>query len=104
MEENKTRIIHARYSLADQSKLKEGIVEKRKEYIDLFDVVEVELEKFKKDNPEIYAVYFFSPENKEFSIYDGEALDQTQRKLCQNFLNLLNSKADFYLKDNEIQK
>lgn len=103
MKENKTRIIHTRYSLADKDKIKDGVIEKRKEYVNLFNDVDLELENFKKQNPEIYVVYFFSPENKEFSIYDGEALDQKQQKIALNFLNLLNDKANLYLKDNETQ-
>ena len=98
MIEKKTRIIYEYNSLVDFEKLKLGKVETNEKYLKLFSEIEKPFEKFKLQYPNILVVYFFSPVNNEFSIYDIEVHDHKEESICQNFLEFLNSEANLYLK------
>lgn len=71
----------------------------KKEYLNLFTDVNIKFKLFKKENIGISVMFLFSRVDSQFSIYDVQSLDQTERNICQNFLNLLNVMAEHHLKD-----
>ena len=99
-EEQETKIIFAFNSLADKDILaeKQEVVTK-KEYLQLITDADIKLEIFKKDNPNIYVEYFFSPKEKGFSIYNLHDLDRKEQMICDIFLDQLNELAHHHLKD-----
>ena len=98
-EKLEAKITYEFNSLIDKEKLKEGIVENKKEYSHLLEDANKELEIFKKEYPYIYVRYVLSPVSNRFSIYNLCELGQKERMICLKFLNQINEMAIHHLED-----
>ncbi len=94
-----TKILYEWNSLVNLEKSTDKKLINKTEYANLLKEIDIELIKFKKDNPNILVTFIFSPINNQFSIYDDEFLDEKGQNICQSFLDLLNYKADHLLKE-----